>query len=1117
MAILDTQTIETISLDDLKSIPTKTLKRYFGEVNDSIELNIYDENNLLVLSDERFTDYKAYFNNPGTTSNKAKTKSIDINYEQVLKDYGYTSGTYKLDFSFQRKLFSNSFLRNLHIAEISPSRTEIIIGSKTLSPQQVLKYIGDLSYILLNSSYIKDINLNFGKGITALVINAQVIDGKAALKLYNPLSNRLGVNSSFRVFEEIINPLQVTVQLEGAPVEEIGIDIGSPNFNLKNDNIFTVPSGQKTFDQILNNGAVTSSFNRVQNLLSGSGVQIDLEFDNIDTPSGYHFENFIHFSSATERLRNFKYKLELLETYSGSIASLNNITGSVTASNFVNENLSILRNKEDKLIQGFDYYERYLYYESGAYAWPKTNTTCPYTNAKTDSAAAISWFGAPVDDYESAFYGGQMLSASKFDDCNQYNLVNTIPPHIRDNSQNDKYTLFVEMIAQHFDGIWAYVDSITDLNEAYSGLKDGISKDLVLNQLTSRGISAYDQFSNASLYEYLIGDDGTETFEYTPTDGSILISASNCPIPKGDIAKEIWKRLYHNSSYLLKTKGTERGLKALIACYGIPETVLHVKEYGGPLQDKTKFRTFSYQKESKMVNAVGANTTSALNSIVRTIGNIFNPVSSSYAFSNGKTAKSIQFRYLPDSNNKSVPQDLLTLSTQGAGNVPDVGILVSQSIDPTLINSESFAHLILVTGSANNNLSDNKVISSQLVPFFNGGVWNITLTLDSGSSNDINVYATQTTFNKNTYVASCSLNAPEVFSDSDYPDYQVFLRPSSNALGINYAFGPDSGPCVHSGSFQEYRIWTEILSRSTIVTQSLSPFNYNGNGAASSYNDLVIRIPLGSDLIETGSGGKLNSEDLNHAPNPSLAFALFTSGASPGNQFFVHPGQYISIEETHHLTTPDTVGSGMVSDKVRIDNGTFDDNFLDPHISVETSPQDRQPLDYSDLGVFFSPTFEVNEDIIYTLGGFRLDDYIGDPTHYTSGSYPDLKTIKDIYFQKVENRLKIGDYIRTIQFFDHTLFKMIKEFVPAKVNLKTGLVIEPHYLERTKIAGTNVDYEQKPEHLASYSPSGSITATNETAHDVFIDVVDYIDDGSYSTATENVAQTNRLSNKYFLR
>ena len=42
-----------------------------------------------------------------------------------------------------------------------------------------------------------------------------------------------------------------------------------------------------------------------------------------------------------------------------------------------------------------------------------------------------------------------------------------------------------------------------------------------------------------------------------------------------DISKEIWKRLYHNAPYLLKTKGTERGIKALMSCYGVPETILN--------------------------------------------------------------------------------------------------------------------------------------------------------------------------------------------------------------------------------------------------------------------------------------------------------------------------------------------------------------------------------------------------------------------------------------------------------------------------------------------------------------------------------------------------------------
>ena len=98
------------------------------------------------------------------------------------------------------------------------------------------------------------------------------------------------------------------------------------------------------------------------------------------------------------------------------------------------------------------------------------------------------------------------------------------------------------------------------------------------------------------------------------------------------------------------------------------------------------------------------------------------------------------------------------------------------------------------------------------------------------------------------------------------------------------------------------------------------------------------------------------------------------------------------------------------------------------------------------------------------------------------------------------------------------MFKMIKDFTPAKANLKTGLVIEPHYLERTKIPGKNIDYEQKTEHLASYIPTASLNnSTLETEHSVVIDIYDdYILSGSQTTATENVANTNKISRKLSL-
>ena len=66
-------------------------------------------------------------------------------------------------------------------------------------------------------------------------------------------------------------------------------------------------------------------------------------------------------------------------------------------------------------------------------------------------------------------------------------------------------------------------------------------------------------------------------------------------------------------------------------------------------------------------------------------------------------------------------------------------------------------------------------------------------------------------------------------------------------------------------------------------------------------------------------------------------------------------------------------------------------------------------------------------------------------------SYPDLDVLRDAYFEKYITNYDVTDFIRLIKFFDNSLFKMIKDFVPARSNIDTGLIIKPHLLERNKI------------------------------------------------------------------
>ena len=70
------------------------------------------------------------------------------------------------------------------------------------------------------------------------------------------------------------------------------------------------------------------------------------------------------------------------------------------------------------------------------------------------------------------------------------------------------------------------------------------------------------------------------------------------------------------------------------------------------------------------------------------------------------------------------------------------------------------------------------------------------------------------------------------------------------------------------------------------------------------------------------------------------------------------------------------------------------------------------------------------------MGAFRLDDYIGSPlpSSQTSSFYSDLKHLRKDYFKRVPRSFNYWDYIKTIQYIDHTLFKLIEQWVPMKAN-----------------------------------------------------------------------------------
>jgi len=119
------------------------------------------------------------------------------------------------------------------------------------------------------------------------------------------------------------------------------------------------------------------------------------------------------------------------------------------------------------------------------------------------------------------------------------------------------------------------------------------------------------------------------------------------------------------------------------------------------------------------------------------------------------------------------------------------------------------------------------------------------------------------------------------------------------------------------------------------------------------------------------------------------------------------------------------------------------------------------------VDISFSPQTQIDTYISGAIASnnptWSLDDYIGDPRQQYSTTYPDLDTQRKLYFETgvsgyapfTASALDYNGFIRLIQYFDNSLFKMLADFVPERASLSTGVTINSPVLERNKVSYAN--------------------------------------------------------------
>tara|TARA_Y100001937_G_scaffold114881_1_gene165098 strand:- start:1772 stop:5776 length:4005 start_codon:yes stop_codon:yes gene_type:complete len=419
--------------------------------------------------------------------------------------------------------------------------------------------------------------VHFGDDNIKLTTNA-VIDtntvteypNSTIFKLYEPLPDDIEEKDKVYVVQEILPQLTEEVELIPYQQEDENVTVLRP---VESSQVDSPISQRRTKLQSYNDLITDDSRLQkdiVDKFISGSEKPVELNVDYSD------YKNFVNFSSAEKRLGNFKYKLQQIESYTQQSSSLVGVTGS-------EKDLKRFDNLIRDTKNNFDGYESYLYNVSSSFvssslgvfndsSVPKTGSGTyadPFKPVSSSATSFTNWYGSVNGKV------GQVYTASLYDNSNQNRLVNLLPRHVSEDIQNSFFLDFMDMVGQHFDELWLYTKAISDITDRQNDLSDGFSKDLLFNLAASLGWSINDGKDLLDLSRVGFGQ------KLSGTTYSLYTSGSLDSPPEGDISKEITKRLISSMPYILKSKGTIGSLKAILNCYGIPSSILRVREYGG--------------------------------------------------------------------------------------------------------------------------------------------------------------------------------------------------------------------------------------------------------------------------------------------------------------------------------------------------------------------------------------------------------------------------------------------------------------------------------------------------------------------------------------------------------
>ena len=952
--------------------------------------------------------------------------------------------------------------------------------------------------------------LNFGNNNILPILNSKIDYTDSSnlvyiIKLKEPLPSQFDVGSFCNVSNITFVPFFQNINY-GVTQPSKTVKLAYVNFNIQTQNF--QPATSKKTPYYNKNGLSISDALTQQIHTTKSSKQFNVDFKD--------FSNFIVFSSAFLRVKIFENKMIKLTLLEQEIKTLvnQNPPSSFTQIDGYNNVITLdsysteaQKSKQmSDIITSFDSYESYLYNE-----FSRNNVTYDVTKKSF-----------VFENSPSAYVLELENSAYEYDKINRDGLANNTPEYMTDDDKNEDYLKFLSMIGHHFDNIYLYIANMNVYTQIGNDLDNGIPRTLISAVLDSFGMKLPPTLSGTVDDEELV---------------STYLTGSYNSISLDDKTKIVWKRILSNLPQIYKTKGTEESINYILTCYGVPNNLITLKEFGGGYT-QPGIQSWRDVSESEY--------------LLRFVGN-----SDEYVrIDQTELCKSVDFKFSVSSLNYNVG-DIVELYSKfdlSLNQNLSFGIIKSKEsggmfyiLIKDILGVNRFGYIteelsifdgditgVMIRKNHVNSYFENADDSNSEIPVQydivvakNSSIRDIntikkySFTLSGNlnkifDTNNVNVFG-------NTVGVTCFvMENVDLFNQYvfDTENNSVLFETEGGSLASDKEF-KNFKSVKFVGAMDKFILSTIPISDADFYTRCVNIESYSDGTPLYTDSNTLFRFnmgyPIDISISSSMSGGYQVYNSNSTYSSISASVFNFTGSSismslnnltcvSQSNAVFPYQTQMFSVINQYNTSE---VGPNRFEDeKINKVSLISNENRLSPTVSLFNKTSKNYNRDSNKFGVFASPTQERDDDILNFMGNNEIVSNIADPRDRLTKNteYNSFRQLRTMYYgDNNKNRILFNELFIIYQtYIDKSIFQTLLNVLGGRNKVYSGILVEPTILERNKIVNSySVD--------SIYSLDSDINVSPAVDNTEFIQTNEFIIDVPISINTHTSPVDNNFS------